>query len=120
MELLDHIAYWIEQTGHTILRERDSLLVESINLRIQCEVGGRTEHNVNGQKSVVLSVNICKMPDGTLHGDCWLNNHDWIEGLNALYWFGEEWPPTDAYTSLKQFIIVKPCEWDQLANPERA
>ena len=239
MLLLEHLANEVEKTGHTIRREGASFVVESINLRIECAIGGRNEHNVNGEYSVVYSISIkatheqsfpagiwdalagfgasddeafsyaarvwtsgvfppihdtlmpaeaagfevprsslvsrneetgeifawklylgelqatgdfverpetlandllprrmfdaiaselyeqklvwikayvCKMPDGTLHGDCWLNNRDWVEGLNALYWFAEEWGESKSYTSLKQFMIIKPCGWDEIEN----
>jgi hypothetical protein len=241
MTLLEHLADEVQKTGHAVRREGASLVVEPVNLKLDCEIGERNEHNVNGVFSVVYSVSIkatherllpggiwdslagfgtsddqafsyaarvwtsgvfppiheilvtaetpgfgvprlnlvsrneetgevfawklylgdlqatgdfaertetleidvlpkrmfdaivselyekklvwvkayiCKMPDGSLHGDCWLNNQDWVEGLNALYWFAEEWGETRAYTSMKQFMIIKPCEWDEVENAE--
>ena len=61
---------------------------------------------------------IAKSADGSLHGDCWLNNQDWLEGLSALYWFAEEWTDIESFASLKQFMIVKACEWGEIENPE--
>lgn len=51
---------------------------------------------------------MAKMPDNSLTGDCWLNNGDWLEGLNALYWFAEEWDKQDVYAALKQFMVIVP------------
>jgi hypothetical protein len=51
--------------------------------------------------------------------DCWLNNQDWIEGLNDLYWFAEELPGSKNYAAVKQFIIIKPCEISDLNNPQK-
>jgi hypothetical protein len=71
------------------------------------------------KKIVWIKSYICKMPDGSIQGDCWLNNQNWVDGLNALYWFAEEWKDTKSYTSMKQFIIIKPCEWSEIKNAEK-
>jgi hypothetical protein len=70
------------------------------------------------RKLIWVKTYICKMPDGTIHGDCWLNNKDWFKGLNALYWFAETWQKVETYTALKQFMLIKPCEWSELNNAE--
>jgi hypothetical protein len=61
---------------------------------------------------------IAKSVDGSLHGDCWLNNQDWMEGLSALCWFAEEWGDIESFASLKQFMIVKACDWGEIENAE--
>src|SRR5688572_4246837 len=66
------------------------------------------------KKLVWIKAFIAKMPDGSIEGDCWLNNQDWIEGLNALCWLAEEWEEVNNLTYLKQFMIIKPCEWSEL------
>jgi hypothetical protein len=232
MEFLEHLAQAVERTGHTVTRGKSFLMVEPINLKIEAEIGGRNEHNVNGTYSVVLAISIkatheqmfpngvldclagvgrsdeeafsyaahawtegifwtiheilvptetegypvlklemltrnqdtgeefgwklyigalqaagefaghtdldqtilvkkllneissitvekklfwikiyiAKLSETDIHGDCWLNNQDWIEGLNALYWFTEEWQDITSYGAMKQFVIIKPCE----------
>jgi hypothetical protein len=67
---------------------------------------------------VWIKAYIAKSVDGSLHGDCWLNNQDWMEGLSALYWFAEEWTEIKSFASLKQFMIVKACDWDEIENSE--
>ena len=41
-----------------------------------------------------------------------------MEGLSALYWFAEEWNDIESFASLKQFMIVKPCDWGEIENAE--
>jgi hypothetical protein len=70
------------------------------------------------QRLIWIKAFVAKLPDGSIHADCWLNNQNWIEGLNALYWFAEELPRVEAYAALKQFMIVKPCDWNTIENAE--
>ncbi|HEX6278806.1 MAG TPA: DUF6348 family protein [Pyrinomonadaceae bacterium] len=58
MDLLDHFAEAIEQSGHTVSRQETSIVVEPINLRIEVATPHRTDHDVNGQKSVVFSIEV--------------------------------------------------------------
>lgn len=241
MNFLEHLAQAVENTGHTITRGESFLIVEPINLKIEAEIGGRNEHNVNGTYSVVLTISIratheemfpggiwdclagvgrndeeafsyaahlwtegvfwtihelfvatetkdsqilklemltrnqetgeefgwklyagalqttgelagrteldktilvqkllneissittekklfwikiyiAKLSETDIQGDCWLNNQDWIEGLNALYWFAEEWQNIKSYAAMKQFVIIKPCEVSEIANADQ-
>jgi hypothetical protein len=71
------------------------------------------------RRLIWIKAYICIMPDGSIRGDCWLNNKDWLEGLNALFWFAEEWKAVDTYTALKQFMVIKPCEWSEIKDAEK-
>jgi hypothetical protein len=70
------------------------------------------------KRLIWIKTYIAKMPDGSIRGDCWLNNHDWLEGLSALYWFAEEWEEVKYLTYIKQFMIIKPCDWSEIENAE--
>jgi hypothetical protein len=69
------------------------------------------------KKLIWIKAFIGRMSDGSKQGDCWLNNQDWIEGLNALYWFADEWQDVN-FTYIKQFMIIKSCEWSEIENAE--
>lgn len=66
-----------------------------------------------------VKIYIAKLSETDIQGDCWLNNQDWIDGLNALYWFAEEWKDIKSYAAMKQFVIIKPCEVSEIANAEK-
>jgi hypothetical protein len=66
-----------------------------------------------------IKIYIAKLSETEIQGDCWLNNQDWMEGLNALYWFAEEWQDIKSYAAMKQFVIIKPCEVSEIANADQ-
>lgn len=66
-----------------------------------------------------IKIYISKLNDNQIMGDCLLNNQNWLEGLNVLYWFAEELKYVKSYAALKQFIIIKPCEMSELKNPDK-
>lgn len=66
-----------------------------------------------------IKIYIAKLSKTGIQGDCWLNNQDWLDGLNTLYWFAEEWKDVKLYAAMKQFIIVKPCEISEIENAEK-
>ncbi len=241
MDFLEHLALEVERTGHTLTRGESFFTVEPIRLKIEAELGERNEHNLNGERSVVVQISIkatheelfpdgiwdclagvganddqafsyaaqvwttgvfltiheifvptetkdsqvqivdtlsrnqetgeefgwklylgafqaagefsertdldetilvkqlagpissvlqekkifwvkiyiAKLSESEIQGDCWLNNQDWIEGLNALYWFAEEWKDVKSYAAMKQFVIFKPCEISEIENAEK-
>lgn len=241
MEFLEHLAQAVERSGHTVTRGGLFFTVETINLKIETEVGDRNEYNSNGKQSVILTLSIkatheqmfpggiwdclagfgtddeeafayaahvwtegvfwtiheilvptgtedcpvlklemltrnpetgeelgwnlylgafqasgeflgrtdldettlvqkllnaissvttekrlywikiyiAKLSETDIQGDCWLNNQDWIEGLNALYWFAEEWVDIKSYAAMKQFVIIKPCKISEIENVDK-
>jgi len=58
MDLLDHFAAAIEATGHTVSKQEKSILVEPIGLMIEAEAANRTDHDTDGRKTVVFSVEV--------------------------------------------------------------
>lgn len=66
-----------------------------------------------------MKIYISKLPSNEIYGDCLLNNQEWKDGLNALYWFAEEWKDVKSYAAMKQFVIIKPCEVSEIANAEK-
>lgn len=66
-----------------------------------------------------IKIYIAKLSETDIQGDCWLNNQEWIEGLNALYWFAEEWQDIQSYAAMKQFVIIKPCEVSEIESADQ-
>lgn len=58
MDLLDHFAAAIEATGHTVSKHESSILVEPVGLKIEAEAAHRTDHDTDGRKTVVFSVEV--------------------------------------------------------------
>jgi hypothetical protein len=58
MDLLDHFAAAIETTGHSVSKQETSILVEPIGLKIEAEAAHRTDHNTDGRKTVVFSIEV--------------------------------------------------------------
>ncbi len=56
---------------------------------------------------------ISKLPDNLKQGTCWLNNMEWPEALSDLYDFADEWGTVETPVLVKQFMIVKPTEWNE-------
>lgn len=65
-----------------------------------------------------VKIYLSKLNDEII-ADCWLNNHNWIAGLNDLFWYAEEWKEVKMFAALKQFLIIKPCEIEEISNIER-
>lgn len=55
-----------------------------------------------------LRCSISRLPDGDIQGDCWLNNENWLEGLNQLYWLADSWPRSAELQRRRQFFLFKP------------
>jgi len=240
MEFLEYLAQEVEKTGHVVKRGDSSILVETINLKIETSVDDKKEHNVNAEYSVVYQITIKAIheqlfPEGIydclaglggseneafeyaaqnwvwsvfiliheilvpvetkdfnvprlnlitrnldtgedfgwklflgelqLSGefvngkekfeqiilvkkllgeisaiaiekrlfwikiyvgkvveetmvDCWLNNADWVEGLNLMHQFAKGLDNHNSYAAMKQFIILKPCEISEIKNAD--
>ena len=66
-----------------------------------------------------IKIYIAKLSETDIQGDCWLNNQEWMEGLNALCWFAEEWQDITSYAAMKQFVIIKPCEVSEVESADK-
>ncbi|QES90103.1 DUF6348 family protein [Rhizosphaericola mali] len=54
-----------------------------------------------------LKVYIARQADGTISGECLLNNQNWEEGMSILIQYANSWGVTHSFQGLKQFIMVK-------------
>lgn len=71
------------------------------------------------ERLVWVKCSISRLPDGNIQGDCWLNNDNWLPGLNKLYWLTESWPKSNVMQRRRQFFILKPVEeGGQVKNTE--
>ena len=100
-------GFWRER----ITDERETFLVERLINEISSELYYK--------RMIGIKMFVSKLPDGSIHADCWLNNENWMEGLNALYWFAEEWENQNVFGALKQFMIIMPCQWSEIANADK-
>jgi hypothetical protein len=54
-----------------------------------------------------LKIYIAKQADGSISGECLLNNQPWHEGFQKIYQFVETWENTNSFLGLKQFIMFR-------------
>lgn len=58
MDFLDHFAAAIEATGHIVSKQESSILVEPIGLTIEAKAASRSDHDTDGRKTVVFSIEV--------------------------------------------------------------
>ena len=57
-----------------------------------------------------LKIYLAKQPDGTISGECLLNNNVWEDGHNMLIEYARTWETQSTLKAIKQFIFFRQCE----------
>nr|WP_288836450.1 DUF6348 family protein [uncultured Flavobacterium sp.] len=57
-----------------------------------------------------LKIYISKRADGTIIGECLLNNVPWEEGLDVITEYAKSWRLKSDFQGLKQFIMFRKCD----------
>lgn len=69
------------------------------------------------QKLNWVKVYIARQADGSISGECQLNNEPWVEGYALLEQYTASWPPTSDFQAQKQFIMLRRCDlYDETAS----
>lgn len=68
------------------------------------------EPKLASQKFNWLKTYISKRADGTIIGECFVNNEYWSEGLELVTNYAQTWNEKGDFFSMKQFIMFRRCD----------
>nr|WP_255489447.1 DUF6348 family protein [Dysgonomonas sp. 216] len=57
-----------------------------------------------------LKLYVAKQADGSISGECSLNNQLWDAGFDMLKSYAETWKNQDGFRAIKQFIVFRLCD----------
>lgn len=57
-----------------------------------------------------LKIYIAKQANGSISGECLLNNEPWKEGYGKLHEYAEKWESADGFLAQKQFVMFRRCD----------
>lgn len=73
-------------------------------------VSEKVKSKLTSKKLNWLKLYISRQPNGTIIGECLLNNEPWEEGLADISDYANSWDVKDEFKGIKQFIVFKRCD----------
>lgn len=80
------------------------------NLTLFNIVSEKVKSQITSNKLNWLKLYISKQANGTIIGECLLNNEHWEEGLVDISDYASSWDVKDEFKGIKQFILFKKCD----------